>query len=306
MKPLCSSGFLMYVCLSGCLSGGYPFFVRPSIRPSGRPSVHLDVCICPSGCMCARPCGCMCACACGCMCLSVWMYVCLSVWMYVSIRQFVRVDDICLSGCMYACPCVSMSVCPSGCMLVRVDVCVLVRVDVCVCLDVCVLVRLNVCVSMSVYPSGFLMYVSVCQCICFSVCLSVCFCVSLSAWQKYFAEPQTLMLPTLLNSPGIRKHFNSPLHFKLSAIEIITIFELKPLIAYQNLPTDRPADPTRPPDRSPALLRARPPAHPHYHSSALRSPRRIVHVPARPPAGQTVNQRKQYLLDWPPALRLHA
>ena len=60
------------------------------------------------------------------------------------------------------------------------------------------------------------------------------------------------------------------------------------------------APPTaRPPDRSPARS--------PYHLSALRSPAGSPTRPlARPPARPTVNQTKQYLLDRPPALRLHA
>ena len=137
------------------------------------------------------------------------------------------------------------------------------------------------------------MYVSVCQYVCFSVCLSVWFCVSLSERQKCFAEPQTLMLPTLLNSPGIRKHFNSPLHFKPAALKIITNFELKPLMVYQIVPADSP-----PARSSPARPRSRPLARRPYHSSALRSPAGSPTRPlARPPARAIVNQTKQYLLD---------
>ena len=107
------------------------------------------------------------------------------------------------------------------------------------------------------------MYVSVCLFI--SLLVRVVLCQS-KCTAKCFADHQTLMLPTLLNVPGIRKHFNSPLHFKQSALEIITNFELKPLIVYQNVPATAqpPARPTihphcaRPPDRP----RARWPAHP--------------------------------------------
>ena len=88
----------MSVCPSQCKCG-YPSVVRPSIRPSGRPSVHLNVClfvrldvcvvirvdlcmlvslsVCPDVCVCVG------------MCLSVWRYVCLSVclsvWLCVSL-----------------------------------------------------------------------------------------------------------------------------------------------------------------------------------------------------------------------------
>ena len=65
---------------------------------------------------------------------------------------------------------------------------------------------------------------------------------------------------------------------------------------------------TRPPDRSPAVhAPARSLARRPYHPSALRSPAGSpTRPPARPPARPTVNQTKQYLVDWPPALRLHA
>ena len=122
--------------------------------------------------------------------------------------------------------------------------------------------------------------------------------VRLSARLKCFADPQTLMLPTLLNAPGIRKQFNSPLHFKRSALGIITNFELKALIVYQNVPADRSS--TRPSARPPA----RTPALPSIRSALAR---RIATRPlARPPARPTVNQTKQYLFDWPPAIYLHA
>ena len=57
---------------------------------------------------------------------------------------------------------------------------------------------------------------------------------------------------------------------------------------------------------------AQPPSRPPARSSALQFiryalARRIATRPlARPPTCPTVNQTKQYLLDWPPALRLHA
>ena len=87
-------------------------------------------------------------------------------------------------------------------------------------------------------PSGFLMYVSVCLFVRLLVCMvirqssvrpsvrPVWLSVRLSVRLKCFADSQTLMLPTLLNSPDIRKHFNSPLRFKPSALGIITNFEL--------------------------------------------------------------------------------
>ena len=124
--------------------------------------------------------------------------------------------------------------------------------------------------SHPVCPSGLLMYVSVCLFVRLLVCVVIRQSsvrpsvhpavrpVWLSVSLKCFADPQTLMLTTLLNSPGIRKHFNSPLRFKPSALGIITNFELKALIVYQNVPADR----------SFTCPSARPP----YHPSALRSP----------------------------------
>ena len=102
--------------------------------------------------------------------------------------------------------------------------------------------------------------------------------VSLSARLKCFADPQTLMLPTLLNSSGITKYFNSPLDFKPSALGIITNFELKTLIIYQNVPADRSS--------------VQAPARPPYHISALRSPAGSPRdrSPAHPPA-QPLNKR---------------
>ena len=128
-----------------------------------------------------------------------------------------------------------------------------------------------------------------CQYVCFSVCLSIVVLCQSKCTVKMFCRTQTLMLPTLLNSPGIRKHFNSPLHFKPSALEIITTYRIS-------------KSPGRPP-RRPARPPARPLARPTIHPICARPPDRTR---ARPPAHPTVNQTKQYLLDWPPAHRLHA
>ena len=86
----------MCVCQSACPCG-YPTVVRPSIRPSGRPSVHLDVCVFVR------------------LNVPVWMYC---VLVRVDVCVLVRLDvcvnmSVCscgcmgLSGCMYVCPCVS-------------------------------------------------------------------------------------------------------------------------------------------------------------------------------------------------------
>ena len=139
-----------------------------------------------------------------------------------------------------------------------------------------------------------------CQYVCLSVCLSVWLSVSRPSVhpsirpsgrpsdvvkcpsKNVLQTLKTLMLPTLLNYPGIRKHFYSPLHFKPS----------KATYRISKCPSRTPS---RPPARSPALPSIR---------SALAH--RIATRPlARPSARPTVNQTKQYLLDWPPALRLH-
>ena len=142
------------------------------------------------------------------------------------------------------------------------------------------LVPLDVCVS--------------CQYVCFCVCLSVWFCVSLSARQKCFVEPQTLMLPTLVNSRVIRKHFNSPLHFKLSVLGIITNFELKTFIVIKMFrPTAPPTahPPTaRPPVHAPARSLARPTIHPLCARPPDRPP---ICPPARPPDRSPRAQARQ-------------